>query len=105
MRKVQLIYKGNDKSPDTAKLTSKQKRTTIGQNLAKLNYNIEKNQEVLSSLERCLSRLLPGRMLMMGIVIKCAAAYFSSRNIFYNPLDKREEAKNMCKSCTPTLMR
>ena len=30
LRKAQLIYTGNDKSPDTAKLTSEQKRTMIG---------------------------------------------------------------------------
>lgn len=70
--------------------------------------NTEKNQEVLSPLGRCLSRLpldpATGRMLMMGVVMKCldpvltAAACFSSRNIFYSPLGKREEARNIRQS-------
>jgi len=43
-------------------------------------------------------------MLMMGVVMKCldpvltAAACFSSRNIFYSPLGKREEARNIRQS-------
>ena len=45
LRKAQWIYTVNDKSPETVKLTSEQKRTKIEQNLAKLNYNTEKNQD------------------------------------------------------------
>lgn len=64
--------------------------------------------EVLTPLGRILSRLpldpATGRMLIMGVVMKCldpvvtAAACFSSRSVFYNPPGLRDEAQEIRKS-------
>ena len=65
-------------------------------------------EQSLSPLGRCLSGLpldpATGRMLIMGVVMKCldplltAAACFSSRNVFYNPPGLRDEAKEIRQS-------
>mmetsp|Transcript_10497 Transcript_10497/g.15021 ORF Transcript_10497/g.15021 Transcript_10497/m.15021 type:complete len:372 (+) Transcript_10497:1-1116(+) len=68
--------------------------------------------EALSPLGRYLSRLpldpATGRMLIMGVVMKCldplltSAACFSSKNTFYNPPGKRDEAQMVQKSFSNT---
>lgn len=64
--------------------------------------------EILTPLGRALSRLpldpATGRMLIMGVVMKClnpvltAAACFSSRSVFYNPPGLRDEAQEIRRS-------
>jgi len=64
--------------------------------------------EVLTPLGRSLSQLpldpATGRMLLMGVVMRClgpvvtAAACFSSRSVFYNPPGLRDEAQDIRKS-------
>jgi HrpA-like RNA helicase len=64
--------------------------------------------ELLTPLGRTLAQLpldpATGRMLIMGVVMKCldpvvtAAACFSSRNVFYNPPGLRDEAQKIRKS-------
>jgi HrpA-like RNA helicase len=66
------------------------------------------NCEILTPLGRVLSRLpvdpSTGRMLIMGVVMKCldpvltAAALFSSRSVFYNPPGLRDEAQQIRRS-------
>mmetsp|Transcript_2779 Transcript_2779/g.6054 ORF Transcript_2779/g.6054 Transcript_2779/m.6054 type:complete len:1428 (+) Transcript_2779:632-4915(+) len=66
------------------------------------------NGETLAPLGRCLSRLpldpAIGRMLILGVVMKCldplltSAACFSSRSIFYNPPGMRQEAQDIRRS-------
>ena len=68
----------------------------------------EDGKQALSPLGRSLSSLpldpATGRMLIMGVVMKCldplitAAACFSSRNVFYNPPGLRDEAREIRQS-------
>jgi len=72
----------------------------------------EDDSERLTPLGRFLSRLpldpATGRMLIMGVVMKCldplltSAACFSSRNVFYNPPGKRDEAQQIRRSFSET---
>lgn len=74
--------------------------------------NVSSTGETLTPLGRCLSRLpldpATGRMLFMGVVMRCldplltTAACFSSSNTFYNPPGLRNEAGDIRKSFSET---
>ena len=69
-------------------------------------------EEALTPLGRFLARLpldpATGRMLIMGVVMKCleplltTAACFSSKSAFYNPPGKRDQAQEIRKSLSKT---
>ena len=76
--------------------------------LGALRIDERSERSELTPLGRTLSRLpldpACGRMLIMGVVMRCldpcvtAAACFSSRNVFYNPPGCRDEAQEIRKS-------
>lgn len=80
--------------------------------LGAINVDPVRKDESLSPIGHCLSRLpldpATGKMLIMGCLMKCldpvltAVACFSSRDVFYTPLERREEQRAVRQSLCDT---